>query len=184
MDPGNASGAVRYLVNKIAEVNDVHFANHLHSSTISKLPHNLLDFWPSPNPCKSRLENQLGLTLIWKPVGIDPVLKVGSSTESPNIVGEVNILRYFSRLSLANLYEECPCQSWVDQQLDYFHELLHMPEKDARARMILAKQMSKASKRPSSLKGVPTLADVMFSSMAKKFKDIEPVLKSLYLPVH
>ena len=106
-----------------------------------------MDFWPESDPNKARLQHNLALTLIWKPVGVDPILKP-NSTRLP-IVGEVNIYRYFSRLFGLFEYENSAV-NWIDSMLDALHAILHGNEN--------VKNLVKCE-RPPILKNVITVAD-------------------------
>ena len=185
MDPEHAALGVQIMAQKLAQNCDVYFATHQHSSLKAKLPGNLWDFWPSPSdPNKSRLDYQLCLTLIWKPVGCDAVLKLSSTTKATPVMGEVNVLRYLSRMTSATskLYEDAHGCAWIDQQLDSFHEFLHLDCEDSRAKIWRAKEIAKCQ-RPRSLEATVTLADIMFTSVAQKCKEVEPVLKSQFVSV-
>ncbi|XP_071501616.1 aminoacyl tRNA synthase complex-interacting multifunctional protein 2-like [Diadema antillarum] len=71
---------------------------HAHSS-VSSVPEKLLRYFEENgiHAASNRGDNQLSLTLIWKNVTHGPEMKVKASSQTP-IQGEVNILRYLSRL--------------------------------------------------------------------------------------
>jgi hypothetical protein len=176
MDPAFMAKSVIYLALKLAQLVDVHFSSHVHSSVEAKtVPQ---DIWPLSDPSKSRLSHQMALTLIWKPVGLDPVLK--SSPTVPVVHGEVNIARYFGRLLDLGLYETSPNVNWVDQQLDSLHQLAHSA-REAKYRPTLAKAMAKV-KRPSTMTAA-TLADVIYASMFSRSKDLAPILSTTFVPI-
>ena len=120
-----------------------------------------MDFWPESDPNKSRLQHKVALTLIWKPVGVDPVLKP-NSTSLP-IIGEVNIYRYFSRLFGLFEYENSAV-NWIDSMLDLLHAILHGNEN--------VKNLVNC-KRPNVLKNCLTVADVAFASFCFRVKEMK-----------
>lgn len=187
MDPEHKSQAVKYLALKLSQVNTVYFSSHIHSTQVKGSPPPI-DFWPeSSDSNKKRLQHKLGLTLIWKPVGPDAVLKMGNPTKSQVIKGEVNVCRYLCRLMNSNFYEKAnPSPAvvhWIDYQLDALHQLLHcnfegniMPQ--------LAKEMS-LCKRPQALTGVVTLADICYASISFRIRRVksQACLASTFVPV-
>jgi len=186
MDPEHKSQAVKYLALKLSQVNTVYFSSHIHSTQVKGSPPPL-DFWPeSSDSNKKRLQHKLGLTLIWKPVGPDAVLKMGNPTKSQVIKGEVNVCRYLCRLMNSNFYENSSNPAvvhWIDYQLDALHQLLHrnfegdiMPQ--------LAKEMS-LCKRPQALTGIVTLADICYASISFRIRRVksQACLASTFVPV-
>ncbi len=167
MDPKNPSLAIKFLSQQIGQDKKVFYSTHVHCSVQngSKIP---MDFWPETKPNQKRHESDVGLTLIWKPVGLDPVLKLGS--KNADILGEVNICRFLCRLFNNNLYESCPNLHWVDDQLDLLHSTLHNHSE------IVTKS------RPQNLKGVVTLADVCFASFVLGLKHLKKSAP-LFVPV-
>ncbi|XP_041473577.1 aminoacyl tRNA synthase complex-interacting multifunctional protein 2-like [Lytechinus variegatus] len=70
---------------------------HMHSS-ISSVPDKLLGYFnQNGSQPLQRMEAQLSITLIWKNVSQGPEMKILANCQTP-IQGEVNILRYLSRL--------------------------------------------------------------------------------------
>lgn len=176
MDPSYPSRSIRFLANELSQEMSVQYSTHVHStiSNSAKIP---MDFWPESSPKQRRLEQKLGLTLIWKPVGLDPILK----TSKIVIKGEVNICRYFCRFSpilQTKYYKDNNLLHWIDYQLDALHQLAHA-QADA-TKVSLAKEMS-LCKRPGSLKGVVTLADLCFASV--HFRNVKPSISSMFVPV-
>ena len=157
MDPNHASKGIVYLAQKLTEKTSVFFACHTHSSLKSKHP---MDFWPESDPYKSRLQHNVALTLIWKPVGLDPILKSGGKQP---ILGEVNIYRFFSRMFGLFEYESNSAVHWIDSQLDGLHCILHGA----------ATAKSLACKRPPMLNNVITVADVAYASLCFRVKEIK-----------
>jgi len=169
MDPDYISKGIAYLAQKLTSVTSVYFACHCHSSLLKKYP---LDFWPESDPNKSRLQHKVALTLIWKPVGIDPILK--PDPRGQPILGEVNIYRYFSRLLGIFEYENNCNLHWIDAQLDGLHAILHGSQ---------AKNCIASLQRPSNLpKNVITVADVAFASLCFRVKEIKS-LSANFAPV-
>ena len=167
MDPDFICKGIAYLASKLASVTSVYFACHSHSSLLKRNP---MDFWPESDPNKSRLQHKVALTLIWKPVGLDPILKPNSTSQP--ILGEVNIYRYFSRLFGIFDYENCHV-NWIDAQLDGLHAILH----GSQAKNCIALQ------RPPNLpKNVITVADVAFASLCFRVKEIKS-LSANFAPV-
>ena len=169
MDPNYKSLAVKFLAAKLGQ--DTHYSCHVHSTIPPKtrIPQ---DFWPESDPNQKRLQSKLALTLIWKPVGLDPILKF---TNRPLIKGEVNICRYLSRLLNCEFYDTCP--HWIDQQLDLLHQLQHNLDKAA----VLAKSLS-LCKRPKILAGRVTLADICFASIHFRVSQISSAAPN-FVPV-
>ena len=166
MDPNHISKGIAYLAQKMTSVTSVFFASHSHSSLLSKCP---MDFWPESDPNKSRLQHKVALTLIWKPVGLDPILKP-NSTRQP-IFGEVNIYRYFSRLF--GIFEYELNVNWIDAQLDGLHAILH----GQTVKNCIANQQ-----RPPNLNNVITVADVAFASLCFRVKEIKS-LSANFAPI-
>lgn len=70
---------------------------HMHSS-ISSVPDKLIGYFnQNGGQPLLRMDAQLSITLIWKNVSQGPEMKIQANSQTP-IQGEVNILRYLSRL--------------------------------------------------------------------------------------
>ena len=99
----------------------VHTSCHTHSS-VTSLPPALASFLPVSEV--SRTQAQVRVTLIWKEVGKDAELMV-SPLNQTLIKGEVNILRYISRLFPSLLpYESLSPLTEVDAMLDTISSLV------------------------------------------------------------
>ena len=99
----------------------VHTSCHTHSS-VTSLPPALASFLPVSEV--SRTQAQVRMTLIWKEVGRDAELMV-SPLNQTLIKGEVNILRYISRLFPSLLpYESLSPLAEVDAMLDTISSLV------------------------------------------------------------
>lgn len=184
MDPDFPSRSALFLAKKLAESTQVLFSCHVHSTLTDckkKVP---VDFWPSSDPKIGRLSNKLGLTLIWKPVGLGIALK--SSPTGHHVKGEVNVARYLSRLlskltSATNFYQEfSPNVHWIDLQLDLLHQVSHS---DSKTRANLLHQMSQ-QKRPNNIDNQITLADILYSSMrcCRQYSDLASVKCLISVP--
>lgn len=80
---------------------NVSVATHVHSS-IEQFPRDLLTFCSEYQNKQKDIE--LHLTLIWKEIGIDPIMQLAGMHQ---VIGEVNIARYLNRLIDRKLLSTC-----------------------------------------------------------------------------
>ena len=184
MDPKYPSQSIVYLAKKLSQVKEVIFACHVHSSVVVSGSVQL-NFWPKcQNNLKSRLEHDLALTLIWKSVGAEPIVKCGSGLTSSKVavVGEPNILRYLARLlgNNNNYYPETSFSvNWVDSQLDDLYGLKSGINNLAKSSAIIA-----SNKRPQSLKSTITIADIYYHFNHKNIAELKNInLDHQFIPI-
>ncbi|CAL7938969.1 unnamed protein product [Xylocopa violacea] len=104
----------------------VFVATHVHS-TMQYFPDDLLDFCSEYRNADQNID--IYLTIIWKEVGIDPIMQLPGMHE---IIGQINIARYLNRL-LENCYPHvlryesngALYANEIDNYLDKMHSLLH-----------------------------------------------------------
>ena len=179
MDPKYPSQSIVYLAKKLSQVKEVIFASHVHSSVViggagSRVVQ-LKDFWPKSRQndnLKSRLEHDLALTLIWKSVGAEPIVKCSAGLTSSKVVGEPNILRYLARLlgtgSNDQLYPETSFSvNWIDSQLDDLYGL--------KSGINLAAMSIASNKRPQSLNSTITIADIYYHFNHKNLPELKKI---------
>ena len=180
MDPKYPSQSIVYLAKKLSQVKEVIFASHVHSSVViggagSRVVQ-LKDFWPKSRQndnLKSRLEHDLALTLIWKSVGAEPIVKCSAGLTSSKVVGEPNILRYLARLlgtgSNDQLYPETSFSvNWIDSQLDDLYGFKS-------GILNLAKSSIASNKRPQSLNSTITIADIYYHFNHKNLPELKKI---------
>ena len=174
MDPKFPSQSIVYLAKKLSQVKEVIFASHVHSSVVSTGNRvQLKDFWPKcQNGLKSRLEYDLALTLIWKSVGPEPIMKCSGGSSCSKVVGEPNILRYLARLQGTGnndpLYPETSFSvNWIDSQLDDLYGLKSGSSN-------LAKSIA-SNKRPQSLNSTITIADIYYHFNHKNLPELKNI---------
>jgi len=173
MDPKFPSQSIVYLAKKLSQVKEVIFASHVHSSVVAGSRVQFKDFWPKcQNGLKSRLEYDLALTLIWKSVGPEPIMKFSGSPTCSKVVGEPNILRYLARLQGTGnndpLYPETSFSvNWIDSQLDDLYGLKSGSSN-------LAKSIA-SNKRPQSLNSTITIADIYYHFNHKNLPELKNI---------
>lgn len=101
---------------------NVSVATHVHSS-IEQFPRDLLTFCSEYQNKQKDIE--LHLTLIWKEIGIDPIMQLAGMHQ---VIGEVNIARYLNRL-IESYYPHVLRYESKDvlyaNQIDYYLEKIH-----------------------------------------------------------
>ncbi|CAK9823555.1 Phenylalanine--tRNA ligase alpha subunit B [Anthophora retusa] len=120
---------IKFLENLFRHIKtfiNVSVTSHVHSG-VQHLPEDLLDFCSEYRNVDRNVD--IHLTIIWKEIGIDPIMKLPGTVQ---IMGEVNIARYFNRL-----IENCCPQvlryeskgalyaNQIDSYLEKIHSLLH-----------------------------------------------------------
>lgn len=152
----------------------VHTSCHAHCS-VSSLPPALRSFLPASEV--SRSQAQVRITLIWKEVGRDAELMVSPLTQTL-IMGEVNILRYISRLFPSVLpYESLSPLDSVDAMLDTIASLAWVAPRE---RQPLMRSLVTNLGKSSFLSGNSlSLTDLALHSVIKSLaceKELQPEL--------
>lgn len=128
-DPSRPMYFLEVLLGFISEIYSVSVSVHTHS-TVAVLPQNLNDFCSKFKKSASENNNtEITVAIVWKVLGVDAVLKIGQTSQ---IVGEVNIARYFNRLIEARRSDVLEYESGsltyadeIDAALDKIHSALH-----------------------------------------------------------
>lgn len=135
-DPMRPPYSLNVLVQILGKQYKISVAVFVHSC-MQNIPDDLKNFF-SVNSCKNASENvDIKIRLIWKPVGLDPVMVV-SPVKSSEIIGEVNIARYLCSLLDGNFSLNfnsslgCPFNIiLIDHWLDSIHKnVVHGKESD------------------------------------------------------
>ena len=91
--------SVHFFLNALSQIFPIYTSVHVHSSLTKEIPYDLKDFLElqenKPLNGNNRNACKYGITIIWKAMGKDPVLIVNPKRR---VEGEVNIVRYLSRL--------------------------------------------------------------------------------------
>ena len=127
--------SVQIFLQALSQVIPIHVSVHVHSSLKEDLDYELKDFLALESKATNRSLCKYGITVIWKSTGKDPILVVNPRR---HIEGEVNIVRYFSRLiecmqsrftSVQHLIKYDSLSpgkvALIDEQLDSIHRLIH-----------------------------------------------------------
>lgn len=147
---------------------------HGHSTLPASLPAHLVSWfgsWTPPN--RSRMENQLNLTWIWKPVGCDPTAKIVNLSCS-DLQGQASIARLLARLieswTQTPFYESfgsstsAQIDEWIDQlELGCGSGLSVPPSLSKR----IEARLGKADWLAGPGRGAKSFADVFLSSLLK-----------------
>jgi len=179
--PGRPVYALPGLITLLSEHVKVYSTVHCHSS-VSNLPSHLNQFLPAPTV--ERGEAHVKITLIWKEVGAECELMVSPISQT-YIRGEVNIIRYFSRLYPSLLqYENDASVSAVDTMLDSVTSLMWAQPKD---RQPILRPLAVNLGRKEYLCGDKFgIADLALFSALKQLnldRDLQPELKKWFTVV-
>jgi len=152
----------------------VHTSCHTHCS-VASLPDQCHAFLPTTDV--SRATAQVRITLIWKDVGRDCEMMVSPLTQTM-VKGEVNVLRYLSRLFPSLLsYESLGNITAVDSMLDSVASLLWVPTKE---RQPLMRSLVNSLGRNQFLTGnALRIVDLALFSVIKQLKlekELQPEL--------
>ena len=125
-DPNYPPLSLLPLIRSLASQVRMSISTHGHSSLSDPLPVHLVS-WPGSvmmAPERSRIENQLNLTWIWKPVGSLPTAKI-VDVSSGDLQGQASIARLLARLmeswTKSSFYEDfgsstaAQIDEWIDQ---------------------------------------------------------------------
>jgi len=179
--PGKPVYALPGLITLLSEHVKVYSTVHCHSS-VANLPSHLNHFLPAPTV--ERGEASVKITLIWKEVGAECELMVSPISQT-YIRGEVNIIRYFSRLYPSLLeYESDTCVSAIDTMLDSVTSLMWAQPKDRQPILRpLAVNLGRVDYLCGNKFGIADLA--LFSALKQLNldRDLQPELKKWFTVV-
>ncbi|XP_015512836.2 phenylalanine--tRNA ligase alpha subunit isoform X1 [Neodiprion lecontei] len=127
-DPSRPMYSLETLLSLINEFHSVFVSTYTHSN-VAVFPQELRDFCSKFKKSTNADTADITVTIVWKIVGVDPILKLNQNHE---IVGEVNIARYLNRFIEAecrNILEyESTSAAYadkIDSALDKIHGIIH-----------------------------------------------------------
>ncbi|XP_020708753.2 phenylalanine--tRNA ligase alpha subunit [Athalia rosae] len=166
-DPTRPLYSVEILLTIISKIYSIFLTVHTHS-TVGVLPQGLLEFCKKSEKAASPEACDITITIVWKSVGVDAILKTDQAHE---LIGEVNIARYLNRLIESrdkNILEyENGSYSYadkIDTALDEIHRAIHSNSIDeitllhskSKTRYILGNKIS--------------VVDIVWDSVKKNYK--------------
>ena len=168
--------SVQIFLQALSQVVPIHVSVHVHSSLKTDIDFELKDFLALETKLsKNRGLCKYGITVIWKETSKDPTLVVNPAN---HIEGEVNIIRYLSRLiesldcNFSGIqhsikYDSLPSSklALIDEQLDSIHNLVHTACPNAKKNII-----EKYMKSWSDTSEDSSVADIALLSVCKQDK--------------
>ena len=149
--PDSPPYSVQFFLLALSQIYPIYTSVHVHSSLTKDIPYDLKDFLEvqkenTISNCNDRNTCTYGITIIWKAMGKDPVLIVNPTGR---VEGEVNIIRYLSRL-MESLSNNCyvvkhlinydllsPAKvAQIDEILDSIHQFIHNECPNQRKRLL------------------------------------------------
>lgn len=177
-DPSHPPYSLLSLAQSIMTREDIHatVTVHEHSSLKSACPKELLKWHGLRIPNRNRIDNQLNLTWIWKPVGRHPIAKLVNCVSS-DVRGETTIARLLARLFESwtgwALYEnfDLNTSASIDQWLDAWESC--KPAEIPGFLKLIDVRLAKANWLAGPSTGVKSLADVFISAvLGNKLKSV------------
>lgn len=177
-DPEFPPYSVQFLFAALSQMTSVWSSVHIHSS-LTEIPYHLNDFFElqEGETEKNRSNCKLGITIIWKALTKDPILVTHPAKQ---ISGEVNIIRYFSRileehsnvssvLTHSMKYDSLSSiqASQVDEKLDKIHQITHSESSKDR-KILLNKLLNNSNDAISEVSSIP---DIALLSVCKQEKN-------------
>ncbi|XP_046746234.1 phenylalanine--tRNA ligase alpha subunit isoform X2 [Diprion similis] len=127
-DPSRPIYSLEALLSLISEFHSVFVSTYTHSN-VTVFPQELKDFCSKFKKATNADTADITVTIVWKIVGIDPILKISQNHE---IVGEVNIARYLNRSIEAERSNVLEYETGlaahadkIDSALDKIHGIIH-----------------------------------------------------------